>query len=38
MTISGCNIFIYFLSLAIPIMGTLFVSIQLFVFYHYIEK
>jgi len=37
--VSGCNIFIYFLSLAIHRMGTLFVYIQLFVFfYQYIEK
>jgi len=33
MTVSGCNIFFYFLFLAIFIMGTSFVYIQLFVFY-----
>jgi len=38
MTVSGCNIFIYFLSVAIPRMGTLFVYIQIFVFYQYREK
>jgi len=32
MTILGCNIFIYFISLAISKMGTLFVYIQPFVF------
>jgi len=32
MTLLGCNIFIYFLSLAILRIGTLFIYIQLFVF------
>jgi len=38
MTVSCCNIFIYFLPLAIPRMGTLFVYIQLFVLDKYTEK
>jgi len=38
MIVSGCNIFIYFLLLAIPRINTLFVYIQLFVFYQDIEK
>ena len=38
MTISCCNIFLYFLSLAIPRMSTIFVYIQLFVFHQYIKK
>jgi len=37
-TVSGCNIFIYFLPLAIPRMGTLFVYIQLFVLDQYTKK
>jgi len=32
MTVSGCNNFIYFLSLTIPKMDTLFLYIQSFVF------
>jgi len=38
MTVSSCNIFLYFLSLVIPRMGTLFIYIQLFIFDQYIEK
>jgi len=42
MTILDCNIFFlfsfYFLSLAISIVDTLFVYIQLFVFHQNIEK
>jgi len=38
MTVSSSNIFIYFLSLAIPRMGTLFVYIQSFTFDQDIEK
>jgi len=38
MRVSGCNIFIYFLPLGIPRMGTLFVYIQLFVLDQYTNK